>query len=253
MKDGDFARELEAIAARFVYPPAPNLAARERDRLRQAMKPPRTRTAVYRSLAAGVVILLLLVAVLLAIPPARAALLRVLQIGMFEIDVVDEPAISTAILPASTPLSGSLTDLGDQTTLADAAKVFPFPLIMPDSLGTPDWVYVQHLTDHPSKIVTLVWSGDDGAPESQIMLTYFGLEGLARKTAGGEQVRDVRIADLPAVWVEGPHELSLRSLESTSELIVENNVLIWSDGVVTYRLEGVFELDEAIELAKSLR
>jgi hypothetical protein len=251
MQDDSFSGELEAIAALFVYPPTPDLAGQERDRLRHQAPlvnfPPRP--TMRRTLVVGTIIMLLLFAALMAIPPVRAAFLRVLQIGAFEINLLEEPPIK----PASTPLPGSLTDLGEPISLADAAAQFPFPLISPHTLGAPDWVYIQDFADYPSKIITLVWTGDDGAGGSQIMLTYFGLEGLARKTAGGEQVRDVRIADMAGIWIEGPHLLNLQHLGTSTDLAVDSNVLIWSDGVVTYRLEGKFTLDEAIELAKSMR
>lgn len=249
MQDESLSAELELMATSFAYPPTPDLAARERDRLRQHAPHPRPRPAFRRSLAVAAILLLLLFAALMAIPPVRAAFLRVLHIGVFEINVIEE----TPEQPAPTPSPGSLTDLGDLTTLADAAAQFPYPLVSPPSLGAPDWVYIQKNTDYPSNVITLVWTGDDDAGGSQIMLTYFGLEGLAHKTASGEQVRDVRIGGMAGVWIEGPHLLGLLQLGTTTNVTVESNVLIWSDGVVTYRLEGMFTLDEAIVLAGSLR
>jgi hypothetical protein len=59
-----------------------------------------------------------------------------------------------------------------------------------------------------------------------------------------------------AVWTEGVHLLVLRAAGGEMEFLqffVNGNVLIWTVGEVTYRLEGTFTLEEAVALGESLR
>jgi hypothetical protein len=55
------------------------------------------------------------------------------------------------------------------------------------------------------------------------------------------------------VWVEGPHIYQQTSGGTTFERLVEGNVLIWTQGVVTYRLETALSQAEALTIAESLR
>jgi hypothetical protein len=54
------------------------------------------------------------------------------------------------------------------------------------------------------------------------------------------------------VWIEGAHPLQFETGDFDVQIIVDSNVLIWTEGAVTYRLEGQLSLDEAIQLAESL-
>jgi hypothetical protein len=61
----------------------------------------------------------------------------------------------------------------------------------------------------------------------------------------------------PAYWVEGQHLLSFYDedgrLVSQSTRLVEGNTLIWTVDNVTYRLETVLSLEEAVRMAESMR
>jgi hypothetical protein len=58
------------------------------------------------------------------------------------------------------------------------------------------------------------------------------------------------------IFVSGPHFLFLVDengfpIEASARLA--EDVLIWDEGGVAYRLEGDFELDDALRFARSLR
>jgi hypothetical protein len=250
---------LAELAAELAYPPTPDIAALERRRLERRRLAsagagwPTSRAGVGRRarlLAGAVAALALLLAVALLVPQTRAALLQIFDIGAIRILADEEPA--TAV-----PVPTRLLDLAGETTLAQVADSVDFDVLLPSypaDLGPPDHVYLQRLegAEHDEPVVIAVWL-DPARPDEialslyQIALPFYGL-----KQASLEVIRETRVNDLPAFWVEGPHRLQLQDGGYEDWFFVPGNVLIWFDGQMTYRLESGLSLDEATRIAESL-
>jgi hypothetical protein len=201
-------------------------------------------------LAVAVAALALLGATL-AIPDARSAFLRVLNIGGERIELVDElPEIE-----ALEDLTGELFELtlGERVTLEQAQARSDFELRELEE--APDRVYlgergtVWYLYGTPEKVRLLV---------AQTPRVRLDAPAVLKKLSGeGTQVEEVSVGGARGIFLSGePHFLFLidergQAVEASARLA--QNVLVWDEGGVAYRLEGDFELDEALELARSLR
>ncbi len=115
-------------------------------------------------------------------------------------------------------------------------------------------------------VVTLLWRSGPDLPqigETGVGLLLFQIDAeddqmpFARKLAEAGHIESTQIEGRPAYWIEhgvlvmeqmeGPR---LGALEPTARR--SGNVLIWSDGTVTYRLETALPQAEAERLAASL-
>ena len=238
--------QIAETAVHFSYPPTPDIAEAVQQRLRPQPAPSKT----VRWAVALAVLFLLLSASLLAIPPVRAALFEWLKIGAIEIFVLEEvPVKETLVLgDAETAVPLSITDLGKPISLAEAQAIFPEPLRQPAAWDAASPVYSQQFLGRLPTI-TMQWQTDNGVTVtlSQIAAPYLGM-----KWASGEQVVETAVQGETAVWLEGTHPLQLRTGDFDRQLTIDSNVLIWTEGSITYRLEGQLTLAEAVQLAESL-
>jgi hypothetical protein len=118
----------------------------------------------------------------------------------------------------------------------------------------PDEVYQQQVTDPglDEPVTILVWRDPAPAGEVRLALYQIGLPYYGLKVAPLHVITEVRVNDTPAFWVSGPHEIRLTTGAVEEWLFVEGNVLIWTEGEITYRLEGAASVAEAIRIAESL-
>lgn len=255
---------VETLARRFEYPPAPDLVARVNDRI--GRRKPVVRPRAPR-LAWALFILALVLLGLVAVPQTRAALLTFFaRIGAIEIYIDPDASTPVPVAPTftatpavqSTPqsLAGEaghaahsleLFELGEATTLEEAGRRMHFTLKTPRSLAEPDGVYVHTNVDLPA--VTFVWQSEDG---QLISLSEIGIAAFAQKMVNEQGVVRTEVGDYPAVWLEGPHRLQLLGNWQESSLLIDSNVLIWTDGEITYRLESPMTPDDAQRIAASL-
>jgi hypothetical protein len=182
----------------------------------------------------------------LAIPDARSALFRVLHIGGEEIQFVDE-------LPQVNP--GYVVDvtLGRPVTLGAARREAHVPLRMVDE--KPDRVYVDvngtvwFLYGTPEHVRLLVAQTPKVHLDDVLM--------FKKLAAGGTKVEGVSIEGTQGYFLSGePHDVMLvrpNGAIVSDSVRLARDVLIWSKGEVTYRLEGDFGKREALHLAQSLR
>ena len=233
-------RDLRALGEEIAYPATPELASPVRARIGR----PRRRSP--RSLAWVLAALALAAAAALAIPPARSAILRFLQIGAVRVERVDE-------LPENIP-RGPL-HLGERVTLSEAAERVSFTPRLPSLLRT-ERVYVASYP--PGGRVALVY----GSPERpRLLLTQFRgtqVDRFAHKAAGrGTTVEAVRVGRRPGLWISGaPHSfvyVDERGRPAFEPLRLARNALIWESGGLTLRLEADISLDEALRIARSVR
>lgn len=244
---------LQETAAGFVYPPTPDIAGQVKSLLgappAQVSKEPLWAYRPVRLAAGTLAVLILLLALTLAIPPVRAAVLEFLQIGAIGIFVDDET-------PTTEP-GPPVIELAGVTTLAQASNEVDFAIRLPTypaDLGAPDQVYLQQLAeaDGGDQVVILVWLDPSQPAETLLSLYQIDLPFYGIKQASTNILRETRVAGEPAFWVEGPHQIQLAGGDYQDWFFVAGNVLIWTEGQMTYRLESGLSLEEALRIAESI-
>ena len=265
--DASLEARLRTAAAALAYPPVPDLAARERNRL--AGRGGYT-TRRPRRLAYGLVILVIIALVGLLVSPARARVLDWIRIGAVRIFfTTPEPAAtqlpavlpdatgtppSTAI-PAATPtFLESLLDLAGETTFPSAQEQAGFEIRLPsfpEDLGEPDFVYLQQFS---TPVVILVWMDPQSPGEVRLALSETSSEQAVFEKYDPGSVLDTTVNGSPAVWVQGDYIVLMRNGDATlARMIRRGRTLIWTDGPMTYRLETNTDLETALQIAESLR
>lgn len=234
---------LQRLGRELDVPEAPDLVLAVRERLEPRGGHARDRR---RWVLAVAVATLAVLGATLAIPDARSAFLRVLSIGGERIELVDE-------LPEVEVASGLESTLGERVTLEEAREASDFPLRTLDE--APDRVYlgergtVWFLYGAPEDVRLLV-------AESPLLTVD---EPALRKKVldGGTDVESVRVNGADGLFLSGDsHFLFLvdeRGSVVESSARLAEDVLIWDEGGVAYRLEGDLELGQALELARELR
>jgi hypothetical protein len=235
-------RALLTLGRELAVPDAPDLVAVVRERLEPRRE--RRRAERRRWVLAVAVLALVLLGATLAIPDARSALFRILNIGGERIELVDE-------LPDVEPVDDLELTLGERVTLAEARDRSGFDLR--ELENAPDRVYlgergtVWFLYGSPENVRLLV---------AQTPLATVDEPAVMKKLAGETQVEEVSVNGARGVFLSGePHFLFLIdesgvSFEASPRLA--ENVLVWDEGGVAYRLEGDFERERALELAGEL-
>jgi hypothetical protein len=224
----------------FPYPPTPDLAHRR--------LPPRTarRGAALFRLAAALLLVLVLFATL-SVPAVRATVAEFVRIG---------PVRLWRTPPKFSPGLPAQYEVGGEPVALEAVQYevwYPIRLPgYPDGLGPPDAVY---LLSPQEDGVYLVWHATGSHPE--LRLTQFGSGFWIEKwgPALEDATPSVRVNGRYAVWAPGPHVWYFFGNGGDRTVVVPKgyNVLIWTEGDVTYRLESRLPQEEAIQVAESLR
>ncbi len=238
-------RALLAIGNELDVPDAPDVVPAVLERIGPRRRFPGLGTRRRVALAVALV-LLAAIAATLAVPPARSALLRILQIGGERIEIVE----SLPEVPAQPDLE---LILGQRVTLDEARELTG--LDVRELEEPPDGVYVG---DRDT-----VWFlyGTPRDPRLLVAQTaHLDVdEGIAMKklAEAGTTIEDVDVDGSPGLFLSGDPHLVLLFDEfgdpvwETARLA--RDVLVWADDGVTYRLEGELTRGEALELAESLR
>jgi hypothetical protein len=176
------------------------------------------------------------------------------------------PATEAPRTPSPGPLGRALRlgeplDSDDPVALDGRAG---FHVSLPDDpdLGRPDAAWID---DQKGGQVTLLWATEDDLPATSqrdvgLLLGQFrGTmdSGFFNKMiSAGTLVEPVRVAGNGGYWLSGdPHVFFWEGPDG----FVDDprrwvgDVLIWSDGSITYRLETSLSRDEAIRIAESIR
>jgi hypothetical protein len=235
---------LRELGRQVEFPPTPDLATTVRQRLGAA---PRRRFALprRRALAVAFAILAVGVGAVMAVEPARTAVLEWLGIKGVTVVRVDK-------LP-EVPLTNEV-GLGDRVTLEEARRRAPW-LVQPTAgdPGEPDEVYVSD--DVPGSQVTFVWGTSQ---EARLVMTQSPGTAFAEKMLQPESRTERTDVDgRPAIWFFGEdHFFVFRDRrgnmqEDTARLV--GNALLWQLDDLTVRIEGDLSKEQALEIARSVR
>jgi hypothetical protein len=257
-----FEQELISIAKGLDYPRTPNIAGGVTRRLRPSARP----RLLSRRFAWSLALLLVLFTSLMLIPPARAAILEFIQIGIVrifraeptpstppqqEVPMTMVPLTATPAVTAE-PLIPILERLAGERTLEEAQRVVDYPILLPSyppNLGPPDRVFVQNAD---GDMTVLVWI-DPQQPNQVLMSLHFIPSGSwAIEKMNPALVEETTVNGQRAIWAVGPYPLRFSNGDLDFVRLVGGHVLIWTDGDLTYRLETDLGLEEAIQIAESL-
>jgi hypothetical protein len=246
-------RELDVL-----WPQTPDVAAAVAERLAVAPAP-RARRVWRPSWPAwqiGVAIGAALIAVVMAVPPARSAILEWLGFASVRIERVER-----SVEP---PEFGSSLSLGERVSLAEARRRASFDLVVPEALGEPDAVYIS-----PDPVgrtrVDFLYRPRPGLPRSGttgvgLLVTQFrGSAGLmVEKTAGeGTKVERLRVGGDPAFFLSGVNHGFAYSGDreaafEPARLAGDTLLVDRADGVLL-RLESELSREAAVRIAESAR
>ncbi|GIE36970.1 hypothetical protein Ait01nite_100150 [Actinoplanes italicus] len=201
---------------------------------RPAPRPRRVRPLV-AALAAALVVSIASVA------PARAAVVEVigdlLRIAGVEVRR-EQPRQALPVTPSALPSAAASAAflIGVPAELGDPEEVIGSD---PDEKGRP-------------RVVTLVYRG--GAVrldefDGRLDTTFF-------KTSPDARWVEPWAGVTAAAWVPGPHPVTYvgrDGRERTETARLAGPALVWATATVTYRLEGIGTLEEAIAVARSVR
>jgi hypothetical protein len=228
-------RDLRALAVLVDYPPEPDLVPRIRARL---VRPERRR---WRLLVVALAALALALAVALAVPPARSAILRFFHLGGVTVERVEE-------LPQA-PRRSPVVGLAGPMSLERAERVAGFRIVLPSS-------GIRRAYAARGIAAMLLRVEDVSGP---VLLTELhGFDLMMKKVAAGEtRIEPLRVEGLPGIWIEGaPHVVSYydpRGIQRTRATRLAGNVLAWTRGGFTFRLEGRLTKQQALEIARFVR
>lgn len=234
-------QELRGLAVVVEWPEPPDVTSRVGSRI-AAERPRRPR----RRLAVAVAVTLAALLAVLAVPPARTAILDWLGIGGARIVRVDE-------LPALAPTPG-LEFLGERVSLDQARARAGFSFADPPNVEQPpDEVLLA-----PGVRVTYVWRDEDRV---RLLVTQFPGSatdpGLVKKfVASGTSVEQLEVDGDRALWLEGgPHAVLFVSPEGNVRddlgWLAGNTLLVDHRGV-TLRIEADVEREDATAIARSM-
>lgn len=238
-------QRLVALGRELDVPDAPDVAPRVLVEI--AARPPVARRRPRRLVFALAVVVLAALVATLAIPDARSALLRFLQIGGARIELVDElPPVP------QTPPELELA-LGERVPLAEARSRTAFELL--ELEDEPDAVYlgergtVWFLYGGPDEVRLLLAQ----TPRVAVDETF-----ILKKLAGqGTTVEPLTVRGERAYFVSGePHVVALldaNGAQYEESARLARDVLVWDEDGRTVRIEGDLSKDQALAVAGSLR
>jgi hypothetical protein len=273
-----FEQQLRSLSQGLDYPHTPNIVGSVMPRLpakgigQRGQGLPRFISRPFgsaqgRLIAWSLTIILILFTSLMLIPPARAAIIEFIQIGVVrifraeptptappnqEIPSARAPVTATP-LPTPQPLIPILENLAGEMTLEEAQKAVRYAIQLPaypPDLGRPDRIFVQ---EAEGKMTILVWI-DPKQPDKVLMSLHMIPPGSwAIDKFEPAQVQETTVNGQQAIWAVGPYPLRMRDGDLQFMRLIEGHVLIWTEDDLTYRLETDLSLEETIKIAQSLQ
>jgi hypothetical protein len=229
-------QRLHDLGAELAYPPQPDLAPTVLARLDRRPFPWR------RAAIVAFAVIAIAVAAAFAVPQARTALLRWFHIRGATVERVQT-------LPPAVERSDA-AGLGRPVSRAQAERELGFRLALPSLGGAHPRVYVLE-----GALATVILHAY-GKP---VLLSEFRPTELAvlKKLVGAKAiVEPVTVDGAPGLWLEGPpHTLTYfgRQGEFREKTVrIHGNVLLWTRGRLTLRLEGRLSKAQALAIAHDI-
>lgn len=264
MNEMDFETRVYSLAQTMQYPHTPDMARLVMTRIDSHTRP----RFFSRRWVWSLTLVVILFFSLMLIPPARAAILEFIQVGIVRIfprpadSPIEIPPTATPHSPAtvtaspyleSSQLLLDLSRLAGETTLANAQHSVPYSILLPSypsDLGEPDHVFVQ---DADGLMTILVWL-DPNDPEKVLLNLHIIPEGSwAIHKAEPVTIQETLVNGQRAVWAVGPYPLRYSNGDLDFTRLIDGYVLIWAEDDLTYRLESILQMEEAIKVAESLQ
>ena len=282
LDDAQLEMALRASSASVAWPTAspagaPDVATRVRARVvagDTAAGPAARRGPwrLWRPARRGLVLALLALLALAAIAGAVGLGLPGLRIILGEPPVSPPPSVAApsgtgqSSVPTPPPgAPGSTLRLGDPVSIDDVETLTGFPPRLPTdpAIGPPDAVYVDRSR---SNQVAFVWARSAALPETRdpgvglIVMRFDGLtdEGYHQKLIGlGVTSEPVTVSGHSGFWISGDPHFFFYVRKDGATIADDRrwvgDALVWSDGTMTYRIEGDLGRDATIDLAESLQ
>lgn len=254
LSDERLGAALKLVASQVEYPPTPALSGGVRARLQDSPEPYRVplRSRRYAFAVAIVGALVVVFAATMALSPrAREAVADFIGFGGVRIGF-GEPS------PSLSP--DDEFDLGPEVTLEEAEAFVGFEVKAPLLSGLPEPEI--HLTTPPaSGMVSLLYrDAYADTDDPGLLVTQFRArleEGFLKKLEfdEGARVQYLAVRGSPGFWVTGTHFFAYfdESGDIREETLrLAENVLLWEEDGITYRLEGGFGKAEALRIADSI-
>lgn len=232
--------ERELAELQIAWPETPDIAAAVGPRL--AAPPPRRRALLLRpAWQIALVALALVIAVVMAVPPTRAAVLDWLGLRSVKIEH-REPRPSTF---------GSALQLGAPATLAQAQR--QFPVRVPAALGRPDAVYV---SENPTRVDLVYRRGKRvGILVTELRATATPV--IEKAIGSASRFERFRVDGDPAYFISGARHGFAYLPAGTQEPAFEqarlagNTLLVERADGLLLRVEGRLNRDAAVRIAES--
>jgi hypothetical protein len=240
----DLERELSELGALVALPGAPDLTAGVAARIAEG--PPRRRLPLLtrrQLLAVALAVLVVAAAAVMAVPSARTAILRFFHVGSVTVE-----RVQTLPEAEERPL---VAGLGRPVSPDVATRRAGFRMRFPPLDDAVERIYVRD----GLQAAILDVRGAGPVLLTEIRGNQFG---LTKKLAGqGTRLEEVFVNGDFGLWIEGaPHVLLFQDRFGRIQDLrtrLAGDVLIWTHGGLTYRLEGPLTKAEALELARSIR
>jgi hypothetical protein len=216
-------RELRRLAAFVELPAERDLWPAVEARIRTRPRRPWLRLA-----AAFAVALALAVGIAFAVPPARSAILRFL--GLEGVSIV-----RVQHLP---PVAAHPAVNGTRITLDAAERYLGFRPRLPD-VGSAPRLYID-----PSHEALLALYGRP----VRLRLEETRLGVFEKMISVTQKVDRVTVNGNRGIWLEGEHVFS----DFFAQPRLAGNALLWAQGGVTYRLEGLLTKAQALRIARAV-
>ena len=225
-------QRLQELGRELAFPAEPDLSADVRNT---------GRPFPWRRVALAAAVVAVALGAAFAVPQARTAILR-----WFHLRGVTVERVET--LPEAQERS-SAGGLGPRLTLEQAQRRLGFRLLLPQLDGRPS----AYVLDNALGTVILRL-GDRPVLLSEYLARSYTL--LKKSVSEKSVVEPVRVEGERGLWLEGPpHTLTYfnGSGEFRQRTVkITGNVLLWTHGPVTLRLEGRISRAQALRLARRL-
>jgi hypothetical protein len=233
--------ERELAELQIAWPETPDIAAAVRPRL--AAPAPRRRWLLVRpAWQIAIVAVALVIAVVMAVPPTRAAVLDWLGLRTVKIEH-REPQPSTF---------GSALQLGTPVTLTEAQRQFPVGL--PAALGRPGGVYV---SENPTRVDLVYRRGNRvGVLVTELRATATPV--IEKAVGSATRFERFRVDGDPAYFIAGARHGFAYIPAGTNEPAFEqarlagNTLLVERADGLLLRVEGRLNRDAAVRIARSV-